>query len=88
MIQSWQNLLKGKVSCDHFLFWSYAVTLRFSFSVTVQCTYQLAGLHRLFSVFRFESDTAGVGTIVRTARTKAGTERGSTAGAQMTLIGL
>ncbi|KAM6960326.1 uncharacterized protein LKV04_021884 [Tautogolabrus adspersus] len=32
--------------------------------VTMQCTYPLAGLHRLFSVYRFESDTEGVGRIV------------------------
>nr|XP_020484894.1 uncharacterized protein LOC109980739 [Labrus bergylta] len=32
--------------------------------VTMQCTYPLAGLHRLFSVHRFESDTDGVGRIV------------------------
>ncbi|XP_040887283.1 uncharacterized protein LOC121177134 [Toxotes jaculatrix] len=35
--------------------------------VTVQCTYPLAGLHRLFSVYRFESDTTGVGRIVHSA---------------------
>ncbi|KAM7366286.1 hypothetical protein PAMP_015738 [Pampus punctatissimus] len=32
--------------------------------VTIQCTYPLAGLHRLFSKYRFESDTAGVGRII------------------------
>ncbi|XP_068164956.1 uncharacterized protein [Antennarius striatus] len=31
--------------------------------VTMECTYPLAGLHRLFSVYKFESDTAGVGKI-------------------------
>ncbi|XP_074479924.1 uncharacterized protein LOC141760758 [Sebastes fasciatus] len=35
--------------------------------VTVQCTYPLAGLFRLFSVYRFESDAAGVGRIVHSA---------------------
>uniref|UniRef100_UPI003AB0AA8A zona pellucida protein AX 4 n=1 Tax=Centroberyx gerrardi TaxID=166262 RepID=UPI003AB0AA8A len=33
--------------------------------VTFKCTYSLAGLHRLFSVHRFESDTPGVGRIMR-----------------------
>ncbi|XP_071388115.1 zona pellucida protein AX 4 [Centroberyx affinis] len=32
--------------------------------VTVKCTYPLAGLHRLFSVHRFESDMPGVGRIM------------------------
>ncbi|XP_060951795.1 uncharacterized protein LOC133028776 [Limanda limanda] len=32
--------------------------------VTVQCTYPLAGLHRLFSFYKFESDAPGVGNIV------------------------
>ncbi|XP_035849390.1 uncharacterized protein LOC116049020 isoform X2 [Sander lucioperca] len=40
--------------------------------VTMQCTYPLAGLLRLFSVFRFESDTAGVGRIVRSAHSTEG----------------
>lgn len=31
--------------------------------VTMQCTYPLAGLYRLFSVYKFESDTVGVGRI-------------------------
>ncbi|XP_074479923.1 uncharacterized protein LOC141760757 [Sebastes fasciatus] len=34
--------------------------------VTIQCTYPLAGLHRLFSVYRFESDEAGIGSIIHT----------------------
>ncbi|XP_076581730.1 uncharacterized protein LOC143317460 [Chaetodon auriga] len=34
--------------------------------VLAQCTYSLAGLHRLFSVYRFESDTVGFGSIVHT----------------------
>ncbi|KAM7366288.1 hypothetical protein PAMP_015739 [Pampus punctatissimus] len=40
--------------------------------VTIQCTYPLAGLHRLFSKYRFESDTAGVGRIVHSARPAEG----------------
>ncbi|XP_041821643.1 uncharacterized protein LOC121626954 [Chelmon rostratus] len=40
--------------------------------VTLQCTYPLAGLHRLFSVYRFESDTAGVGRIVHSAHSTEG----------------
>ncbi|XP_033466050.2 uncharacterized protein LOC117246301 isoform X2 [Epinephelus lanceolatus] len=35
--------------------------------VTMQCTYPLAGLFRLFSMYRFESDTVGVGRIVHSA---------------------
>ncbi|XP_028994635.1 uncharacterized protein LOC114848361 [Betta splendens] len=46
--------------------------------VIVQCTYHLAGLHRLFSAFRFESDTAGAGAIVRTARTDADVQSSTT----------
>ncbi|XP_019951332.2 uncharacterized protein [Paralichthys olivaceus] len=32
--------------------------------VKVQCTYPLSGLHRLFSVYKFDSDAVGVGNIV------------------------
>ncbi|XP_039996264.1 uncharacterized protein LOC120797064 [Xiphias gladius] len=39
--------------------------------VTVQCTYPLAGLHRLFSVYRFESDAAGIGSIIHTTQSTA-----------------
>ncbi|XP_053716012.1 uncharacterized protein LOC128755926 [Synchiropus splendidus] len=34
---------------------------------TLQCTYPLEGLHRLFSVYRFDSDNVGVGTITHSA---------------------
>ncbi|XP_053199064.1 zona pellucida protein AX 4 [Scomber japonicus] len=40
--------------------------------VTMKCTYPLAGLHRLFSVYRFESDTAGVGRILHSAHLNNG----------------
>ncbi|XP_030286619.1 uncharacterized protein LOC115589691 [Sparus aurata] len=40
--------------------------------VTVQCTYPLAGLYRLFSAYKFESDTAGVGRIVHSALSTEG----------------
>ncbi|XP_070849899.1 uncharacterized protein [Chaetodon trifascialis] len=40
--------------------------------VTLQCTYPLAGLHRLFSVYKFDSDTAGVGRIVHSAHSTEG----------------
>ncbi|XP_070786321.1 uncharacterized protein [Enoplosus armatus] len=40
--------------------------------VTVQCTYPLAGLHRLFSAHRFESDTVGIGSIIHTTQPTAG----------------
>uniref|UniRef100_A0A3B4VD57 Zona pellucida protein AX 4 n=1 Tax=Seriola dumerili TaxID=41447 RepID=A0A3B4VD57_SERDU len=36
--------------------------------ITVQCTYPLAGLHRLFSTYRFESDTVGIGSIIHHAQ--------------------
>ncbi|XP_068569968.1 zona pellucida protein AX 4 [Cebidichthys violaceus] len=36
--------------------------------VIIQCTYPLASLHRLFTTFRFESDTAGIGSIIHTKR--------------------
>ncbi|XP_047452861.1 uncharacterized protein LOC125015204 [Mugil cephalus] len=35
--------------------------------VIMQCIYPLAGLHRLFSKYKFESDTDGVGIIIHTA---------------------
>ncbi|XP_034532173.1 uncharacterized protein LOC117807180 [Notolabrus celidotus] len=38
--------------------------------VMMQCTYPLAGLHRLFSVYRFESDSEGVGSIVHSSHTE------------------
>ncbi|XP_042368616.1 uncharacterized protein LOC121962426 [Plectropomus leopardus] len=40
--------------------------------VTIQCTYPLAGLFRLFSVYRFESDSVGVGRIVHSAHSTEG----------------
>uniref|UniRef100_A0A3Q3GVS4 Zona pellucida protein AX 4 n=1 Tax=Labrus bergylta TaxID=56723 RepID=A0A3Q3GVS4_9LABR len=36
--------------------------------VVIQCTYPLAGLHRLFTVYRFESDSEGVGSIIHTTQ--------------------
>ncbi|XP_028994655.1 uncharacterized protein LOC114848373 [Betta splendens] len=41
-------------------------------SVTVQCSYPLRGLQRLFSLHRFESDADGVGCIVHSARANEG----------------
>lgn len=38
----------------------------------MQCTYPLAGLYRLFSVYKFESDTVGVGRIVHSALSTEG----------------
>nr|XP_043876675.1 uncharacterized protein LOC122766112 [Solea senegalensis] len=35
--------------------------------VKLQCTYLLSGLHRLFSVYKFESDTVGLGHVVHSA---------------------
>ncbi|XP_051284839.1 uncharacterized protein LOC127379376 [Dicentrarchus labrax] len=46
--------------------------------VMVQCTYPLAGLYRLFSVYKFESDTAGIGRIVRSARSAEGLQSSTT----------
>ncbi|XP_049923997.1 uncharacterized protein LOC126404664 [Epinephelus moara] len=40
--------------------------------VTMQCTYPLAGLFRLFSVYRFESDTVGMGRIMHSAHSTEG----------------
>ncbi|XP_044040849.1 uncharacterized protein LOC122870603 isoform X2 [Siniperca chuatsi] len=40
--------------------------------VIMRCTYRLDGLHRLFSLHRFESDTAGVGRIVHSAHSTEG----------------
>ncbi|XP_041635528.1 uncharacterized protein LOC121504631 isoform X2 [Cheilinus undulatus] len=39
--------------------------------VVIQCTYPLASLHRLFSVYRFESDTIGAGSIIHTTQPAA-----------------
>lgn len=36
--------------------------------VTIRCTYPLSGLHRLFSLYKFDSETVGVGQIVHSAR--------------------
>ncbi|XP_042256480.1 uncharacterized protein LOC121888936 [Thunnus maccoyii] len=40
--------------------------------VTIQCTYPLARLYRLFSVYRFESDAAGIGRIIHTTQSTEG----------------
>ncbi|KAK1890473.1 Zona pellucida sperm-binding protein 4 [Dissostichus eleginoides] len=40
--------------------------------VTMQCTYPLSGLFRLFSVYKFESDKAGFGRIVHSAHSTEG----------------
>ncbi|KAF3837097.1 hypothetical protein F7725_004561 [Dissostichus mawsoni] len=40
--------------------------------VTMQCTYPLSGLFRLFSVYKFESDKAGFGRIVHSVRSTEG----------------
>ncbi|XP_063756367.1 uncharacterized protein LOC134875701 [Eleginops maclovinus] len=40
--------------------------------VTVQCTYPLSGLFRLFSVYKFESDLAGVGRILHSLQSTEG----------------
>ncbi|XP_024143690.1 uncharacterized protein LOC112155894 [Oryzias melastigma] len=37
--------------------------------VTVECTYSINSLSRLFSVFKFESDTEGVGNIIHSVQT-------------------
>ncbi|KAM8898521.1 zona pellucida protein AX 4 [Spinachia spinachia] len=41
--------------------------------VLVQCTYPVASLYRLFSAHKFESDVAGVGSIIHTTEAPAGT---------------
>ncbi|XP_027143566.1 uncharacterized protein LOC104923997 isoform X2 [Larimichthys crocea] len=40
--------------------------------VKIQCTYPLAGLHRLFSAYKFESDTVGFGKIIHTTEPLSG----------------
>ncbi|XP_030609883.1 uncharacterized protein LOC115797441 isoform X2 [Archocentrus centrarchus] len=40
--------------------------------VTLQCTYAVAGLRALFSVYKFESDTVGVGRVFRSDRITEG----------------
>lgn len=44
-------------------FRSVAVNVPSPDRVVVECMYPLSGLHRLFSIYRFESDTVGVGHI-------------------------
>ncbi|XP_034425065.1 uncharacterized protein LOC117752046 [Hippoglossus hippoglossus] len=44
----------------------------------VQCMYPLAGLHRLFSVYKFEADTAGVGKIIRSSQSTAESQQTTT----------
>uniref|UniRef100_A0A3P8SFM8 Zona pellucida protein AX 4 n=1 Tax=Amphiprion percula TaxID=161767 RepID=A0A3P8SFM8_AMPPE len=41
--------------------------------MVARCTYPLASLHRLFLLYKFESDTAGVGSIIHTAQSTTGT---------------
>uniref|UniRef100_A0A3Q3C8B9 Zona pellucida protein AX 4 n=1 Tax=Haplochromis burtoni TaxID=8153 RepID=A0A3Q3C8B9_HAPBU len=48
--------------------------------VIVQCTYPLSSLHQLFTMYRFVSDTVGVGKIIRTVQPTAGTVTYSPAG--------
>ncbi|XP_030286620.1 uncharacterized protein LOC115589692 [Sparus aurata] len=43
--------------------------------VIIQCTYPVAGLYRLFSVYKFESDTVGYGSIIRTTQPREGLQR-------------
>ncbi|KAM3590717.1 uncharacterized protein V6R79_015023 [Siganus canaliculatus] len=43
--------------------------------VTLQCTYPVAGLYRLFSVYKFESDAVGVGRIIHSLNTTEGAVR-------------
>lgn len=76
-------LLRGEYHLNFpqlFLHRSMAVNWSLSYRVIVQCTYPLAGLHRLFSVYRFESDTVGVGRIIHTTQSTAGTVGCSPAG--------
>ncbi|XP_051284835.1 uncharacterized protein LOC127379373 isoform X2 [Dicentrarchus labrax] len=48
-----------------------AVSVNTTERVMVQCTYSLASLHRLFSLYKFESDKVGVGRIIHTAQPTA-----------------
>ncbi|XP_019210094.1 uncharacterized protein zpax4 isoform X2 [Oreochromis niloticus] len=55
--------------------------------VIVQCTYPLSSLRQLFTMYRFVSDTVGVGKIIRTVQPTAGLQHPSrkpTAGLQST----
>ncbi|TDG99756.1 hypothetical protein EPR50_G00197110 [Perca flavescens] len=71
------KLGKESVTYENEIFFSKKLHAPANFSndfdrVTMQCTYPLAGLLRLFSVFRFESDSAGVGHIVHSAHSTEG----------------
>lgn len=78
--RQFQRILQGIYQTT--VFGSSAVTLSpnavfhlvvLSCRVIIQCTYPLAGLYRLFSVYKFESDTAGYGSIIRTTQPREGT---------------
>nr|XP_040036087.1 zona pellucida protein AX 4 [Gasterosteus aculeatus aculeatus] len=74
------KLGKGNVTYQNEIFYSSKMYLSKSkvFSgdatgrVLAQCTYPVASLHRLFSVYKFESDVAGLGTIIHTTEPLAG----------------
>ncbi|KAM6908945.1 uncharacterized protein FYW49_012810 [Xenentodon cancila] len=69
------KLVKENVTYQNKIFYSSAINVAAyndTEGVTVQCTYPLAGLNRLFSVYTFDSDTEGFGRIIRTVQPTAG----------------
>lgn len=75
-IQTTAMILKGESSTLNLLVihasWTSHNAPSLSCRVTMQCTYPLSGLHRLFSVYRFESEDAGIGHIVHSAHSAEG----------------
>ncbi|KAM6908948.1 uncharacterized protein FYW49_012814 [Xenentodon cancila] len=66
------KLSKGNVAYENKIL--YSINANYcddAEGVTVRCTYPLAGLHRLFSVYTFESDMEGVGTITHAVQPTA-----------------
>ncbi|XP_072232260.1 zona pellucida protein AX 4 [Leuresthes tenuis] len=69
------KLSKGNVMYQNKIFYSLSMNAfdsdNSTLGVTVQCTYPLAVLHRLFSMYKFESDTEGFGSIHHTVQPTA-----------------
>ncbi|XP_029310865.1 LOW QUALITY PROTEIN: uncharacterized protein LOC115023772 [Cottoperca gobio] len=63
------KLVKDHVTYENEIFFSKKLNASNDIDrVTVQCTYPLAGLLSLFSVYKFKSDKAGVGRIVHSTQ--------------------
>ncbi|XP_073331285.1 uncharacterized protein [Pagrus major] len=66
------RLGRENVTYENEIFYKKAVSDDTTERVIMQCTYPVAGLHRLFSVYKFESDLVGYGSIIHTTQLTAG----------------